>query len=121
MFVLKKDHSYAWPVTVQVPADGGDIREEQFTCTFQILPQARIESLMEEMRADEGTTLGGGADERILREVVVGWEDVKDESGDVIPFTGENLATLMALPYARIGVMRAYFESVMGEKARIKN
>ena len=122
MFVLKKEFSYSWPVTVRMPKDGGSYEEEEFSCTFRIQAQDELEALV--AAANEGgddTAFQNGADVTLLRKVVVGWDGVTGEDGEPLAFSPDALSELTANPFIRLAMMRSYFKSVMGQEARRKN
>ena len=77
--IRKKVTSIKWPVTISSPADGGKWWYETYTGTFKKVGIKQIEEL-----ADKG-------DPQLIREVLEGWKDIKDEDGNEIPFSLEEL------------------------------
>ncbi len=54
--------------------------------------------------------------------VLVGWKRVKDESGtNDEPFTPENRAKMLQIPYVRMALLKAYYEASQGQGAERKN
>ena len=77
--VRKKVTSIKWPVSISSPTDGGKWKDETYTGTFKKVGIKQIEEL-----ADKG-------DPQLIREVLEAWEDIKDEDGNEIPFSTEEL------------------------------
>lgn len=110
MFVLNKDHSYTWPVTVKVPVAGGKHDGKQFTCRFRVVPQNRLQQILAEEEVDAA----------MLHEALIGWDGVQDEAENPLPFNDENRDALLDIPYVAIAVARAYFESITGDRFKAK-
>lgn len=112
MFKLEKPSEITWPVTVNVPRDGGTTTKAVFTGKFKILPGAEFNAIYS----------GGGNDEDLCRNVVTGWgPDVSDQEGNPLPFNDENINKMIAIPYVRSGLVAAYLELSQGRKAAAKN
>ena len=98
-----------WPVTVQIPQDGGGVKVIAFKAKFEILTQTEHDELIE-ARGD------------VIKRVLVGWEDVKSEDGsEQAPFNDETKAQLLDSSYVRQGLSKAYYEAFLGRKAERKN
>ena len=106
MFVIKEGKTFRWPVDVNEPMDGGTFQTHRFEATFKLLDQ---DSITERLQT---------SDTDLLSDVVLGWADVRDEEKNDVPFSPENRARLLALPYVRVGLVRAYFEAVNGAKRK---
>lgn len=106
MFKLVTRPEFTHPVTVMVPIDGGH-REESFTVRFRLTEDenARIDTF-------DATIIW-------LRDIIVSIGDLVDEAGTAIPYSDEVRDRVLALPYARIALTRAYFAAV--GKARVGN
>lgn len=109
MFKLKTEHTYSWPVTVQIPADGGKFTKATFDAAFKVIPQDRIDAILR----------GGNVDAELLREVTEGWKGIQDENGNDLPFSEAARDTLLSVPYVRSALVEAYLDSLSG--ARRKN
>lgn len=109
MFVLKREHTYTWPVEVRVPQDGGTYATQKLEATFRLLDQSRTDDVLERRQA---------LDADFAREVWIGWDGVEDEAGKPIPFSAEAREQLLGIPYVRAALVRAYFESVLGAPAK---
>lgn len=111
MFKLAQQRSIEWPVTVNIPVDGGKTQKAKFTGEFLVLSQDEIDAVVL------------GRDERgrvdLLDVVLTGWrDDVRNEAGEELPFTDENKAALIGIPYVRAGLFAAYGEIQNGRGAR---
>jgi hypothetical protein len=106
MFKLSEKRTIKWPVTVDVPQDGGTTAEARFEAEFEILGQDEMDAIIE-----------SGQD--LLDRVLTGWgADLRDETGAAIPYTPEMKAKLLRVPYARAAIYRAYGEIQRGAGAR---
>jgi len=112
--VLKKTTSYEWPVSFDIPADGGRFDKISFTAKFERVHQARIDAIVAEMRSENS----GVNDQSITDEVLIGWDKVNDEDGNPLDFTPVNRAAVLDIPGVRAAVVRAWFESLAGTKRK---
>lgn len=101
-FAFVKEPRVWWPVSVQVPADGGATAEQKFEVRFRILPMSRFEELNR-----QGATV-------LLKDVVENWRGVIDEfNGDPLPFDPAALAALVDLPFVARALSLAYAEAML--------
>jgi hypothetical protein len=105
-FVLKKVSSYKWPVSVDVPVDGGKFKKETFTAVFKKMSRSAFNDLVEQ------------GDDALIAEIVEGWEGVKDEDGDDIEYNSETRDQLFDDPYVLRAVIMAYTDSLVGAQAK---
>jgi len=105
-FVLKKVSSYKWPVTVEIPVDGGKFKKETFTAIFKKMSRSAFNDLV-----DQG-------DDALVGEIIEGWDGIKDEDGDEVPFNDVNLQQLLDDPYVLRGIVSSYTESLTGGPAK---
>lgn len=112
MFKIQKKATFTWPVTVNVPRDGGGFVTHEFTAEFKLQEQSKLDRLLEQFRNE---------DRDILKELLVGWEGVSDAEGNVMLFTEETRDHLIDIPYVRTGLLKAYFESSSGNKVKKGN
>lgn len=112
MFQIVQKDTYWWPVTVELPTDGGRREKHTFEAEFRRMPQTRLDELAGEARS-------GAVEDAVLgNEILVGWRGVS--AGDAeLPFSDTARDRMYALPGARAAVIRAFFESLSG--ARQKN
>jgi hypothetical protein len=113
MFVLKQSDSYSWPVSFEVPVDGGRHERQTFDGIFKRLPQSRIREIGK--LVDEGEIL----DSSMATEVLVGWSGVTDADGKEIPFSQKALAQLLDVPLLATAIVVAYFASLQGAKKKL--
>jgi len=105
-FVLKKVSSYKWPVTVEVPVDGGKFKKETFTAVFKRMSRSAFNDLVE------------AGDDALVDQIIEGWEGVKDEDGDEVEYNDENKVMLFDDPHVLRGVITAFTESITGSQAK---
>ncbi|MEM7047078.1 MAG: hypothetical protein AAF442_05435 [Pseudomonadota bacterium] len=109
MFKIDPDYTCKRLVKVRVPIDGGQFRDEVFTAHFKIIGIAESESHIE--KDPQG--------ESLLREVLVGWDNVCDKDGNALPFEGAAIDNVLNHPSARRALVQAYTEAVTAD--RVKN
>ena len=103
-FVKRKVTTYKWPVRIETPLDGGTFEVQTMTVEFRRIGQSQIEKY---------------ANNRdLLREVIVGWSDFRDEKGVEIPFSSEELAYLVDDTTFLRAAGLAFFESLSGAPAK---
>lgn len=107
MLKIIKNPEFKALVKVMVPTDRGQV-EHSFTARFRALTRS------EEAQYD---ALNAASTDDFLRRVVVGWEGLQDENGEVLEFSDEALNTLIDLHYIRMGIVQAYTSMISGVKA----
>lgn len=126
-FVLKQRDSYTWPVTVEVPIDGGRFKRETFDAEFARLPQSRIHEIQLAAARVKSTLERGDeelydtliTDQDIANEVLIGWSGVQDDKGKEVPFSESAKTELLEVPCVADAIVRAFNDSV--SKAKSKN
>jgi hypothetical protein len=124
-FVLKRSDSYTWPVTVDIPIDGGRFKRESFEVEFARLPQSRVHELqlaVAKVKAalERGNELDGlVTDQEIANEIVMGWKGILDEDGSEVEFTAAAKAELLDIAAVASAIVSAFSESI--SKAKAKN
>lgn len=85
MFKITPNPTFETNVILSLPGgqEVGEIR-----ITFRYFKPADLEVFLEE----RGTL----APADVVKEIMTGWNDVKDSDGNDVPFNNENLATLLA-------------------------
>lgn len=112
MFQIAQKDTYSWPVTVELPVDGGRREKHTFEAEFRRLPQPRLDELAGEART-------GTVDDALLAsEILVGWHGVNAGDSE-LAFSDSARDRMFAIPGVRAAVIRAFFESIGG--ARQKN
>jgi hypothetical protein len=101
-FVLKKVSTYKWPVEVSVPVDGGKFKKETFTAVFKKMSRSAFNDLI-----DMG-------DDALVDEIIEGWEGIKDEDGEEVPFCSGTKKELFDDPYVLRALIESYTNSITG-------
>jgi len=115
MFKVVQERKVEWPVTINVPKDGGAVDKRKVRVTFHLLPTAAVEELQ---RMDDGTP-----EKDWLLGVTTGWrdEDFQTEDGQPMPFGKETLMKVLGITYARAGLHVGFMEAAAGIEGRRKN
>ncbi len=116
-FVLSQSDSYSWPVTIDIPIDGGRFDKQTFDGEFKRLPQSKIGPMVAELQKLEDL---GDLDRitEITRDLLVGWAGISDDSGKEIPFSQKALDQLLEVPFLAVAVLKAYMDSIKGAKRK---
>lgn len=109
MFNIITRPQFTHTVKVAVPADGG-CREESMQVRFQALPDDEADGF----RLDDPDGMKG-----FLRRVVLRIDDLVGGDGIPIDWSDETRELVLALPWARMALMRAYTLAVVN--ARLGN
>lgn len=116
-FVLKQSDTYSWPVTVEIPIDGGRFDKHSFDAEFKRLPQSKVAPMVAEL-----DRLDGASDlERLTEmagEILVGWSGITDDAGKEVPFSQKSLEQLLEIPMLAVAILRSYFDSIKGAKRK---
>ena len=112
MFKLSQSQSYLWPVSVELPADGGKVEKSTFDAEFKRLSQSRIAEIMELAKKEELS------DRALCVEILVGWKGVLDESGEPLPFSESSRDQLLDIQLVSTSILKAFFESLQGAKRK---
>lgn len=113
MLTIKKDHTFKWPVRVQIPNNSGSFDVQTFQCHFKSLTQDELDE-----------RLSGAADNidfELLEEVLVSADDIKDEDGKRLDFDDEVKNLLLSIPYIRTSMAETYFAAMSGRQPQRKN
>ena len=113
-FVIKKDKSYTWPITISEPADGGGFNDQKVRVKFKMLSQNRIDEVIKN-EAEEGAD--------IMEDVLIGWDEeaFKDDTGASISYSLDNRDLILSVPYVRNALVKGFFESIAGKQFKRKN
>jgi len=111
MLTLGSAKDYRWPVSVRLATDGGRFENFEFVAVFKRLPQGRLDEISAAMAGDdeEGAAITDGD---LVREVLVGWDKVRDVDGSEVPFNSDTLAQALDVPGVRLGLVHSWFESL---------
>lgn len=110
-FVVKQSDSYVWPVSVELPNDGGRFEKQTFDAEFKRIPQPRVERIIQDSQD------GNIRDRQIIEELVIGWKGVTDGENE-LPFSQKNLGMLMDIPGVERATIMAWLESLTGAKRK---
>jgi len=106
MFMMVKDPTFSWPVTVHVPGDGARIAQT-FTGLFRVVPATRAAALLAEQRSAAA----------LFREVLIGWQGIVDERREPVPFSEETREALLDHGYILVALSEAYADALSGRAA----
>lgn len=126
MFKLAKQREVLWPVTIEVPDDGGSgvVTPVQIKVRYKLLSRTEMRESIELARkqADGAAPMSEEAvraDDAWFAARVTGWEDVVDaDSGAAIAFSGEALAAMMDVPYVAKALVAGLWEASRGAAAK---
>ena len=111
MFVFDPDYTFEWPVKVDHP--GGE--QQQFTAIFRQPEDEK--DIFERVTAEDTPGMIDGARERIAR-YWIGWRDIEVKGGGELPFSDENRDRLLKNRAIRMGVDRALWEALLGDREK---
>jgi hypothetical protein len=123
-FVLKQSDTYSWPVSFDVPADGGRFVKQTFDAEFKRPTQARIveiqEAVLKRLRAvqNDEETDGLITDLEIAEEILVGWSGIDDGEGNAVPYSQKAKDQVLNVPAVSASIVEAFFESLKGAKRK---
>jgi len=108
-FVRKKNKTFKWPVLVREPSetDAGVYEENEFIAIFKRLKVSEYQNAADNKSEFE-----------LLKMMLQGWENMKEENGEDIPFNNQNLKDMMEDAYWLRAVSDAYTKSLMDEKVK---
>jgi hypothetical protein len=121
-FVLKQTATYKWPVKIVLAIDNGKREVSTFDAEFKRLKQSRINELLQQVRDQERGRSENDTliqDTEIVKELLVGWDGVNDDSGAPIPFSEAALDQLVDIPTVAGQIIKTWFESL--QEAKRKN
>lgn len=107
MFNIAQEPVFTRTVTVQIPHEES-VREETFAATFAGVSDDELDEF--QLDTAEGT-------KTFLRRIIVSLGDLADENGDRIPYDEAAREAVIAWPFTRTALARAYFEGLSAAKA----
>lgn len=114
MFVFDPDYTFDWPVTVKIPADGGD-QEFTFTATFRV---PEDEAVFFEPVTGETQAERLNAARARLSQYWCGWKGVQVKGGGELTYSEEAKARLLGNRHIRIAVDGALFDAMVGVREK---
>jgi hypothetical protein len=121
-FKLSQTATYIWPMKITLPADGGRRETHSFDAVLRRLPQSRINELIRQVKLQERGDVDPAdeiQDMDAAREVVAGWSGILDGDGEELPFSDQNLTTLLEIPTVAAQIVKSWFGSL--NEAKQKN
>tara|TARA_B100001287_G_C22602940_1_gene491329 strand:+ start:702 stop:1037 length:336 start_codon:yes stop_codon:yes gene_type:complete len=108
-FVRKKNKTFKWPVIVREPSEtnAGVYEESEFIAVFKRLKVSEYQKAVDDKTEFE-----------MLQMMLVGWENMKEENGEDIPFNSQNLKDMMEDSYWLKAVSTSYTASLIEEKVK---
>jgi hypothetical protein len=98
MFVVRntKDITIEWPLTIEIPVAGGQIKKCEFTGIFDRLPEYELQALIDAVREESKVDSRPHSDAiRLFSLLLKDWKGVQDESGAAIAYSPEQLETMI--------------------------
>jgi len=118
MFRLAKQREVLWPVTVQVPEDGGP-QSIEIKVRYKLLARSELRALASALSTVAGDTdaLLAELDTKLI-ERITGWEDLGDEDGNALAFTRANVEAVLDIPYLREAIEQGLYAASRGALAK---
>jgi len=111
MFKVAQKETYWWPVTVELPVDGGKREKHTFDAEYKRLSQERLDELAAAARD------GQVEDAKLASEILVGWKGIVQDEAE-LPFSEDARTRVFSVPGVRAAVIKCFFESVGGARAK---
>ncbi|MDZ4374764.1 MAG: hypothetical protein U1C74_25575 [Phenylobacterium sp.] len=92
-----------WPVTINVPQDGGKVSAQKLMVRFRLVDEEELTKNGDGLEGSKAT----------LRQVVVGFGKSVTE-----PWSAELFEKMLAQPYVRLGLNNAYRDFAVGIAAK---
>lgn len=102
-YKLVKNRTFTCTATLMVPTDDGHV-PQTMTARFKVLEQA------EQMQIED-----------FLRAAILHLGDIVDDDGEAVAFSPALLEQVLLEPWARVGLMKAYWTEMAGGQTRAKN
>lgn len=106
-FKLAQRKTFTQTVKVHMPNDKGTFDTHDFKATFSLPNLAELDELRAMPQPE------------VMRKVLLGYSDLKTESGEDVDFNEDNVAALLSIPQALSGLTEAFWGGLF--KAREKN
>jgi hypothetical protein len=112
MFKIVQNATYTWPVTVELPTDGGKTEKQTFDAEFKRLTQTRVDEIRQSVERGEMR------DSELAREAMVGWSGIVDGDGGQVQFSEKSRDQLLDIPQVSGAVVTALLSSMSGAKRK---
>lgn len=97
---LKKNRTFTTTATLTIPSDEGPVTQT-LGVRFKVLPGA------EAMQVED-----------FLRTAILHLSDIIDDDGEPVAFSETLLEQIIAEPWARVGLLKAYWNEMAGARAK---
>lgn len=111
MFKIVQSNTYTWPVTIELPADGGKTSKASFDVEFHRFTQAKVDEVKQAVERGEMR------DTDLARDAMVGWSGIVDENGPV-PYSEAARDQLLDIPMVATAIVMALLGSIAGAKRK---
>lgn len=108
MFKLAQKDTYTWPVTVEIPTDGGKFEKHGFTAEFRRLPRSEIEALLRAVTESHDPQ----READIVDQILLGWNGIVDADGQPVSFSDEARNQVLDIHPVRNCVFQAWVDSL---------
>jgi hypothetical protein len=112
VFKLAQSNDYFWPVSISYPAENGRTEKATFDAKFRRISQSRIDEIQKAARSDELR------DGDLIKEVLIGWKGVVDDSGEEIPFSESARDQLLNVPMMSYQIAVSFMGSLTGAQRK---
>ncbi len=116
MFIIKQSDTFFWPVTVELPVDGGKFQKHTFEAEFKRVTAEKLKDIQKQL-----VDLDEAALVPIFKSIMVGWKGVQDQHGEAVVFCDTVFEQLLEFPQVQNGLMAAFIDANTGQAARRKN
>lgn len=106
MFKVAEEPTFRHKVTARVPVDGG-FEEQSFEATFRTIPLEEAEAF--DLMSAEGAT-------PFFKRAIVELHDIGGADGNPVEYSDKVRDAVLALPWARKALAKAYFGAMAGAK-----
>jgi hypothetical protein len=126
-FKLDQKPYYKWPVSFEIPTDGGAWEQQSFDGHFARLGQDRVEYLTENYvrrvaDAKAGIELSDELEwltpKAIASEILIGWDGITDDNGEEVPYTEATKKRLLEVETVAAAIIEAWSKSLQGSQAK---
>jgi hypothetical protein len=111
-FILKQSDGFTWPVSIDLPVDGGLYEAQTFDVKFKRMSRKWISDIAKKIEADEA------ADVDVAREVIMDWSGITDGAGKDLPFSQKALEQLLDIPTMAGELVMLFFKATAGAKTK---
>lgn len=105
MFRLDLSPTYFYPVKLAMLDADGKLETRVFDARFKRMTQPEGEALVREAESGRLT------DQQVVERALVGWRGLQDADGNDLPYTPENLATVLSVAGLRAAVVTSFLQS----------